>query len=170
MTLRIGQGIDIHAFAPERKLVLGGVTIPFEKGLLGHSDADVILHAVCDAILGALALGDIGTHFSDQDPRYRGIDSRILLREVVNLMKTTGYAVNNIDVTVLAQAPKLAVYIPQMRENIANDLECKFSQVSIKATTTEKLGFIGQEEGIAASAVVILMKVNESNSLENINQ
>jgi 2-C-methyl-D-erythritol 2,4-cyclodiphosphate synthase len=156
MTIRIGNGFDVHALAPGRKLVLGGVSVPYERGLEGHSDADVLLHAIIDAILGALALGDIGTHFPDTDPRWKGADSRALLRQVVGMASTRRFAVENLDATVIAQAPKLAPHVPAMRKNIAADLGCAVEQVSIKATTTERLGFAGRGEGIAALATVLL--------------
>jgi len=156
MTIRIGNGFDVHALVPGRKLVLGGVSVPFERGLEGHSDADVLLHAIIDAILGALALGDIGTHFPDTDPRWKGADSRVLLRQVVGMASTRRFAVENLDATVIAQAPKLAPHVPGMRKNIAGDLGCALEQVSIKATTTERLGFAGRGEGIAALATVLL--------------
>ncbi len=158
MIIRVGHGYDVHRFAENRKLILGGTEIPYEKGLLGHSDADVLLHAVADALLGAAALGDIGTHFPDTDPQYKGADSGKLLAEVCRLIAEKGYAVSNIDATVIAQAPKLKAYIPQMRENVAAvmgiDVEC----VSVKATTEEKLGFTGRREGISAHCVVLLTK------------
>jgi 2-C-methyl-D-erythritol 2,4-cyclodiphosphate synthase len=156
MTIRIGNGIDVHALVAGRRLVLGGVTIPYERGLEGHSDADVLLHAIADAILGALALGDLGTHFPDTDARWRGADSRVLLRQVAALATAQRYAVENLDATVIAQAPKLAPHVPAMRANIAADLGCAVGQVSIKATTTERLGFAGRGEGIAALATVLL--------------
>jgi 2-C-methyl-D-erythritol 2,4-cyclodiphosphate synthase len=156
MTFRIGNGIDVHALVAGRRLVLGGVTIPFERGLEGHSDADALLHAIADAILGALALGDIGAHFPDTDPQWKGVDSRVLLRRVMGLAKGRGYAVENLDATVIAQAPRLAPHVPAMRANIAADLGCDVAQVSIKATTTERLGFAGRQEGIAALATVLL--------------
>ena len=156
MTIRIGNGFDVHALVPGRKLVLGGVSVPHERGLEGHSDADVLLHAIIDAILGALALGDIGTHFPDTDPRWKGADSRVLLRQVVGMASTRRFAVENLDATVIAQAPKLAPHVPEMRKNIAADLGCAVEQVSIKATTTERLGFAGRGEGIAALATVLL--------------
>ncbi len=156
MTIRIGNGFDVHALVPGRKLVLGGVTIPHERGLEGHSDADVLLHAIADAILGALAQGDIGTHFPDTDARWKGVDSRILLRRVAELATAQRFAVENLDATVIAQAPKLAPHIAAMRANIAADLNCDVAQVSIKATTTERLGFAGRGEGIAALATVLL--------------
>lgn len=154
--MRIGHGYDVHRLVPERALVLGGVTIAHTHGLLGHSDADVVLHALCDAILGALALGDIGQHFPDTDARWKGIDSRELVRTVAGKMTEAGYAISNLDVTIVAQAPKLAPYLDSMRSNIAHDLNTHTTQVNIKATTTEQLGFCGREEGIAAHAVVLL--------------
>ena len=152
--MRIGQGFDVHAFAPGRRLVIGGVAIPHEKGLQGHSDADVLLHAICDALLGAAALGDIGRHFPDSDPAYAGADSRRLLREVKK--KLGAYRIVNVDATILAQAPRMAPHVPQMIANIASDLGIAPGAVSIKATTTEHLGFIGRAEGIAAQAVVLI--------------
>lgn len=154
--MRIGCGFDVHAFTDDRPLVIGGVTIPLSRGLAGHSDADVLVHAIMDAILGALAMGDIGRHFPNTDPRYRNADSRALLREVMALAAGSGYAVGNVDATVMAQVPLLAPFIPAMRTAIAADLNCEITQVSIKATTTERLGFVGREEGIAAHAVVLL--------------
>jgi 2-C-methyl-D-erythritol 2,4-cyclodiphosphate synthase len=156
MTIRIGNGFDVHALAAGRRLVLGGVTIPHERGLDGHSDADVLLHAIIDAILGALALGDIGAHFPDTDSRWKDADSRVLLRHVADFAVAHGFAIENLDTTLIAQAPKLAPHVPQMRANIAADLRCDIAQVSIKATTTERLGFAGREEGIAALATVLL--------------
>jgi 2-C-methyl-D-erythritol 2,4-cyclodiphosphate synthase len=156
MTIRIGNGFDVHAFAVGRKLILGGVTIAHPRGLAGHSDADVLLHAVCDAVLGALARGDIGAHFPDTDARWKDADSRVLLRHVATLMRDDGLAVANLDTTLIAQAPKLAPYVLAMRANIAQDLGCAVEQVSVKATTTERLGFAGREEGIAALATVLL--------------
>lgn len=156
MTIRIGNGFDVHALAAGRKLVLGGVTIPHDRGLDGHSDADVLLHAIADAILGALALGDIGLHFPDAEPRWKDADSRVLLRHVAGLAAAQGFAIGNLDTTVIAQAPKLAPHVPEMRANIAADLACDVAQVSVKATTTERLGFAGREEGIAALATVLL--------------
>jgi len=152
--MRIGQGFDVHAFAPGRPLVLGGVTIPHEKGLEGHSDADVLLHAICDALLGAAALGDIGTHFPDTDPAYAGSDSRRLLREVKK--KLGAYRIVNLDATIVAQAPRVAPHVAQMIANIASDLGMAPGAVSIKATTTEHLGFIGRAEGIAAQAIALI--------------
>ena len=154
--MRIGHGYDVHRLVEDRKLILCGVEIPYEKGLLGHSDADVALHALSDALLGAAALGDIGKHFPDTDERYKGADSRVLLREVVKMISERGFAVENMDLTIVAQRPKLAGYIEQMRENIAADLGIHISCVSVKATTTEKLGFEGRGEGISATAVVLL--------------
>lgn len=155
--MRIGSGYDVHALVPGRKLILGGVEIPYERGLLGHSDADVLLHALCDALLGAAALGDIGQHFPDSDVRWKGADSRALLREVLAKVAARGFRVGNVDATVVAQAPRLAAHIPLMRENIAADLGLPLDAVSVKATTTEKLGFSGRGEGIAAEAVALLV-------------
>jgi len=154
--MRIGNGFDVHALVAGRRLVLGGVDIPHARGLDGHSDADVLLHAVCDAILGALALGDIGAHFPDTDARWKDADSRVLLRHVSSLATTRGYRVGNLDVTLIAQAPKVAPYVAAMRANLAADLGCEESEVSVKATTTERLGFTGRGEGIAAMATVLL--------------
>lgn len=156
--MRIGHGYDAHRLVPGRKLILGGVEIPFEKGLDGHSDADVLLHALADAILGALALGDIGGLFPDSDPKTEGIDSRVILRKAMSLAKDIGYALSNCDVTVIAQRPKLAPYITQMRRNIAADLEADISAVSVKATTEEHMGFTGAGEGMRCHAVVLLEK------------
>ena len=155
--MRIGHGYDVHKLVEGRRLILGGVDIPYEKGLLGHSDADVLTHAVMDALLGAAALGDIGQHFPDNDPAYSGADSLRLLRAVIGLLKEAGYTVGNVDATVLAQAPKLAPHIPRMRENLALAMGVDVGQVSVKATTEEGLGFTGQKEGIAAHAVALLM-------------
>lgn len=155
--MRIGHGFDVHAFAESRPLILGGVEIPFAKGLAGHSDADVLLHAVCDALLGAAALGDIGRHFPDNDPQYRNIDSRVLLRNVIEQLAQRALVVGNLDCTVVAQAPKLAPYIDAMRDHLAHDLGVAHDRINIKATTTEGLGFTGRGEGIAAFAVVILV-------------
>ncbi len=154
--LRIGQGYDVHKLVEGRKLILGGVEIQHETGLLGHSDADVLLHAISDALLGAAALGDIGKHFPDTDAKYKGINSLILLAEVGKLLDKAGFTINNVDATVIAQAPKLAPYIDEMRKNIANALELEIDQISVKATTEEGLGFTGQKQGIAASAVCII--------------
>ena len=157
MNIRIGNGFDVHRFAPERKLILCGVEIPYEYGLLGHSDADVALHALADALLGAAALRDIGYHFPDTDPAYAGADSRRLLRRVVELIGEKGYRVGNVDVTIIAQAPKLLPHIEQMRANIAADLGVAPDAVSVKATTTERLGFTGRKEGIAAQASALIV-------------
>jgi len=154
--MRVGQGFDVHALVTGRKLIIGGVDIPNEKGLDGHSDADVLLHAVCDALLGAGALGDIGRHFPDTDSRYKNADSRMLLREVSRLVQEAGYRILNIDATIIAQAPKMAPHIPSMVNNIAADLGLSHGQVNIKATSTEGLGFTGRAEGIAAEAIVLL--------------
>jgi 2-C-methyl-D-erythritol 2,4-cyclodiphosphate synthase len=156
--MRVGIGYDVHRLSEGRKLILGGVEIPYELGLLGHSDADVLIHAICDAILGAAALGDIGSHFPDTDPKYKGISSLILLSKVQSLVKEMGYSINNIDSIVIAQQPKLAPFIPQMIGKIAQALKIDGYQVSIKATTTEALGVVGEGKGIAAEAVVILSK------------
>jgi len=155
--MRIGQGFDAHRFSDSGRLVLGGVEIPFAKGMQAHSDGDVVIHALCDAILGALALGDIGQHFPDSSDEYKGIDSRILLQHVVELMQQQQYRINNLDITIVAQAPKLAPHLPAMRENLAQDLHAEVNSVSLKATTTEQMGFTGRGEGIAAMAVVLLM-------------
>lgn len=157
MKLRIGNGFDVHRFAEGRRCVICGVDIPHPLGLLGHSDADVALHALCDALLGAAALGDIGKHFPDTDPRFEGADSRVLLRETARLLSEAGYSVGNVDVTIIAQAPKMAPHIPAMRANIAADLSLPLDAVSVKATTTERLGFTGRGEGIAAQASALLI-------------
>ncbi|WP_026962509.1 2-C-methyl-D-erythritol 2,4-cyclodiphosphate synthase [Alicyclobacillus herbarius] len=154
--MRIGLGFDVHPLVEGRPLVLGGVTIPFERGLDGHSDADVVLHAVMDAMLGALALGDIGQHFPNTDSRYRGADSRALARQVYQLVQARGYRLGNLDVMVLCERPKLAPHIPQMRQGMAELYQARVEQISVKATTAERLGFIGREEGIGAQAVVLL--------------
>lgn len=154
--MRIGQGFDAHALVAGRKLIVGGVAIPHAKGLAGHSDADVLIHAVCDALLGAAALGDIGSHFPDTDARYQGIDSRKLLREVARLLKERGLKVANVDATIIAQAPQMAPHIPAMRANLAADLGISPDAVNVKAKTTEKLGFVGRGEGIAVEAVALL--------------
>ena len=154
--MRIGHGYDVHRLVPDRKLILGGVDIPWEKGLLGHSDADVLLHALMDALLGAAALGDIGKHFPDTDEQYRGADSMALLRQVRTILSDQGFTAGNVDCTVLAQRPKLAPHIQQMRENIAAALEIPVDRVSVKATTEEGLGFTGEGLGIAAHAVVLI--------------
>lgn len=155
--MRIGQGFDVHQLVSGRKLIIGGVDIPYEKGLLGHSDADVLLHAICDALLGAAALGDIGKHFADTDAKYKDIDSRILLRDVAKKIESAGYRVGNVDATIIAQAPKMAPHIPRMIANIAEDLGIALSAVNVKATTTEHLGYTGRGEGIAAQAVALLV-------------
>ena len=154
--MRIGQGFDVHAFAPDRTLILGGVTIPYELGLAGHSDADVLIHALCDALLGAAGLGDIGHHFPDDDAAFKDVDSRILLRRVMDTLRANKLHVVNADTTIIAQAPKLAAYIQAMRENLAADLAIDSGRMNVKATTTERLGFTGREQGIAAMAVVLL--------------
>jgi 2-C-methyl-D-erythritol 2,4-cyclodiphosphate synthase len=156
MNVRIGNGFDVHAFVSNRALVIGGVTIAYDRGLDGHSDADVLLHAIADAILGALAQGDLGRHFPDSDPRWKNADSRLLLRSVAAMMAAQRYTIGNVDATVIAQAPRLAPYIDAMRTNIAGDLGCDPSRISVKATTTERLGFTGREEGIAALATVLV--------------
>ncbi len=157
--MRIGHGYDVHRLTENRKLILGGVEIPYEKGLLGHSDADVLLHAIADAMLGALALGDIGKFFPDNDPKYKGADSLLLLKAVNNFIQAEGYQVGNIDATVIAQAPKLRPYIDTMRENIAKACDTVVENISVKATTEERLGFTGSGEGISAHAVCILEKI-----------
>lgn len=154
--MRVGFGFDVHAFTLGRPLIIGGVTIPHTHGLLGHSDADVLLHAICDALLGAAALGDIGTHFPDSNPAYRGISSLVLLKRTVSMVRTAGFGISNIDSTVVLQKPRLAPYISQMVEAIALPCGLPRSRVNVKATTTEKLGFTGREEGVAAYAVVLL--------------
>lgn len=156
---RIGQGYDVHRLAEGRPLVLGGVTIPWEKGLLGHSDADVLLHALMDALLGAAALGDIGGMFPDTDERYRGADSRVLLRQVRERLTESGYAIGNVDMTLVAQKPRIAPYIPRMRQNIAQDLELPLDAVSVKATTEEHLGFTGDGSGMSAQAAALLFRL-----------
>ncbi len=156
--IRIGNGFDVHRLVEGRKLILCGVEIDWHLGLLGHSDADVAIHALCDALLGAAALGDIGKHFPDTDPRYKGADSRKLLREVVGLLAKEGFNVGNVDVTIIAQAPKMAPHIETMRQNLALDLDIALDHVSVKATTTEKLGFTGCGEGIASSASALLFR------------
>ena len=155
--MRIGHGYDVHRFGPGTSIVLGGVSIPHSSGLVAHSDGDVLIHAACDALLGAIGRGDIGRHFPDTDPRYAGIDSRALLGHVIGLVRDDGWQVGNLDATVIAQAPRLSPYVNAMRDNLANDLGVHRGQVNIKATTTEKLGFTGRGEGIAAHAVVLLL-------------
>ena len=156
--MRVGFGYDVHRLVEERKLILGGVEIPYEKGLLGHSDADVLVHAVMDAMLGAAGMGDIGRHFPDSDNQYKGIDSMILLEKVTELLTEAGYMVNNMDVTVVAQRPKLAGFIPQMEENLAKAVKVEKEAVNVKATTTEKLGFEGEGQGMSAYAVCTIKK------------
>ncbi len=156
MNFRIGTGFDVHQLVEGRKLIIGGVEIAHGKGLLGHSDADVLLHAICDALLGAAALGDIGKHFPDTDPAFKGADSRVLLRSVVERLRANRYVIGNIDATIMAQAPKMAPHIAAMRQHIAEDCLVAVDAVNVKATTTEKLGFVGREEGIAAEAVALI--------------
>lgn len=156
--MRIGHGFDVHKFGGEGPIVLAGVKIPFEQGFIAHSDGDVAIHALCDAILGALCLADIGNHFPDTDSDYENIDSRILLRHVVGLMQNKGYQLGNADITIVAQAPKIAPHLLAMREILASDLAADIDQVNVKATTTEKLGYVGRKEGIATHAVVLLEK------------
>jgi len=154
--VRVGQGFDVHALVKGRKLIVGGVTIPFDKGLEGHSDADVLIHAVCDALLGAAALGDIGRHFPDTDPKYKDADSRVLLRDVARKVREAGFSIANLDATLIAEAPKMAPHIPAMVANLAADLGVQPGQVNVKAKTAERLGAIGRGEGIAAEAVALL--------------
>ncbi len=154
--MRIGQGFDLHALVAGRKLVVGGVTIPHDKGLAGHSDADVLIHAICDALLGAAAFGDIGQHFPDTDPKYKDADSRTLLRHVAHLLKQGRFTIANVDATIIAQAPKMAPHIPAMRANLAADLGIDLGHVNVKAKTAERLGALGRGEGIAAEAVALL--------------
>ena len=155
---RIGQGFDVHQFAEGRPLIIGGITIPYEKGLLGHSDADVLLHTISDACLGAIGEGDIGKHFPDTDPAFKNADSAVLMEQVWAIVKEKGYTLGNVDCTIIAQKPKMAPHIEPMRKRIAELLEADVEQVNVKATTTEKLGFTGREEGIAAQAAVLLIK------------
>lgn len=159
MKFRVGHGYDVHKLVEDRKLIIGGVEIPHSKGLLGHSDADVLAHAICDALLGAAALGDIGKHFPDNDDRYKDVDSLVLLEKVCELIRNKGYEISNVDSTILAQAPKLRPYIDEMRSKLAQAMQLDIDEVSVKATTEEKLGFTGREEGIAAHAVVLLMTI-----------
>src|SRR5687768_4503073 len=159
---RIGQGFDVHQLVDGRKLIIGGVTIPYAKGLLGHSDADVLLHAICDALLGAAGLGDIGRHFSDTDPRYKNIDSRVLLQNVGRLLMEHGYKVVNIDATIVAQAPKMAPHVPSMISNIAQDLLIDPGDINVKAKTAERLGPVGRGEGIEAEAVCLITRANNA--------
>jgi len=156
--IRVGHGFDVHALVEGRKLIVGGVDIPHERGLAGHSDADVLLHAICDALLGAAGLGDIGRHFPDTDAAFAGIDSRILLRQVAEQLKARGWRVGNIDATIIAQAPRMAPHIARMTAHIADDLGVAIDRVNVKATTTEKLGFTGRGEGIAAEAVCLIVR------------
>lgn len=156
--IRVGQGYDVHRFIEEGKVILGGVTIDYEKGLEAHSDGDVVLHALCDALLGAAALGDIGKHFPDTDPKFKGADSRLLLRHVYGIVQKKGYQLVNADITIIAQAPKMAPHIVAMCSNIADDLSVEIDSINVKATTTEKLGFEGRKEGIAVQAVVLIEK------------
>ncbi len=158
--LRIGQGYDVHRFKDGGDVILGGVKIPYERGLEAHSDGDVVLHALCDALLGAVAMGDIGKHFPDTDPTFKGADSRVLLRHVYNLVTEKNYCLGNVDITIIAQAPKMAPYIAAMCANIAADLNVAVNQINVKATTTEQLGFEGRKEGIAVQAVVLLIAEN----------
>lgn len=160
--IRIGQGFDVHQLVEGRPLIIGGIKIPYEKGLLGHSDADVLLHTVADAVLGSISEGDIGKHFPDTDPAFKDADSAKLLSHVWEIVKKKGYMLGNIDCTIIAQKPKMAPYIPEMRRKISELLEANLNQVNVKATTTEKLGFCGREEGIAAQAVVLLIKKENS--------
>ncbi len=157
--MRIGQGYDVHRFGAGDHLTIGGVKIPFSHGFVAHSDGDVLLHALCDALLGACALGDIGRHYPDTDPQFKGADSRQLLKDVMSKVRAKGYQVVNLDLTILAQAPKMAPYIERMCQVIANDLALDVTQVNVKATTTESLGFVGRKEGIAAQAIVLLASV-----------
>lgn len=155
---RIGNGFDVHAFAENRKLIIGGVTIDYQLGLLGHSDADVLLHSICDALLGALALGDIGLHFPDSDNKFKGINSLDLLKTTIKLIESKGYCVSNMDSTIIAQEPKMAPHLLEMRQNIANVCNTNIDDISIKATTTETLGFTGRKEGIASTTTLLLRK------------
>jgi 2-C-methyl-D-erythritol 2,4-cyclodiphosphate synthase len=155
--MRIGHGYDAHVYVEDRKLILGGVTIPYEKGLTAHSDGDAVIHALCDALLGAAALGDIGTYFPDTKAQFKDIDSRIILRQVFEMTNKNKLHIGNVDITILAEAPKLASFIPDMRSNIASDLEIEIGNVNIKATTTEGMGFVGRTEGVAVHAVVLLI-------------
>lgn len=159
MKFRVGHGYDVHKLVEDRKLIIGGVEIPHYKGLLGHSDADVLAHAICDALLGAAALGDIGKHFPDNDDRYKDIDSLVLLEKVCELIRNKGYEISNVDSTILAQAPKLRPYIDEMRSKLAKAMKLDIDELSVKATTEERLGFTGREEGIAVHAVVLLMTI-----------
>lgn len=161
--MRIGHGFDVHKFGGEGPITLGGVKIPYQYGLIAHSDGDVVLHAITDALIGALALGDIGKLFPDTDSKYKGIDSRILLKEVYSIIQAKGFVLANLDTTIIAQEPKMRPYVDQMRVNIAEDLNVHYDQISVKATTTEQLGFTGRKEGIACEAVVLLIKKSTTN-------
>ena len=156
---KIGFGYDVHKLVKDRKLILGGIEIQNEKGLLGHSDADALLHSICDALLGALALGDIGKHFPDTDPKFKNADSKILLTEVYKLVKEHGYKLGNLDTTIVIEKPKMAPHILNMRENICSILECNINQVSVKATTSEKMGFVGSEDGVKVYAVALITEI-----------
>mgnify|MGYP000206317477 CR=1 FL=1 len=158
--MRIGQGFDVHQFCDDRPLIIGGIEVPSDRGLLGHSDADVLIHAICDALLGALALGDIGNWFPDNDPQFKGADSKVLLKTIIDSDEFADWNIGNIDSQIIAQAPKMAPHIPAMRAKLAEVCGIELNQVSVKATTTEKLGFTGRKEGIAAQAVVLLTKKN----------
>lgn len=158
--MRIGHGHDVHKFGGEGPVILGGVEIPYPQGFVAHSDGDVAIHALCDAILGALCLADIGNHFPDTDGQFENISSRILLRHVVGLMKERNFVIGNADITIAAQAPKIAPHLLAMRQCLAEDIECQLDQINVKATTTEKLGFVGRKEGVAVDAVVLLLKAN----------
>lgn len=162
MNFRTGFGYDVHAFDENRKLILGGIEIPYEKGLKGHSDADVLIHAIIDAILGALALGDIGQHFPDNDPEYKNIDSKVLLLKAFELVSSKGWKINNIDSSIVIEKPKLKDYIPLMQKSISEILKISQNQISVKATTSERMGFVGTEEGVKAYAVVLLSEDSES--------
>ena len=159
--MRIGHGFDVHKFGGEGPLILAGVTVPFDKGFIAHSDGDVAIHALCDAILGALCLGDIGNHFPDTDGQYKNISSRILLRHVVGLMKEEGYEIGNGDITIVAQTPKIAPHLLAMRVCLSEDLNCDIKQINVKATTTEKLGYTGRKEGVAVHCVVLLSTISQ---------
>ena len=161
INIRVGYGYDVHRYAEGRELILGGITVPAPRGLLGHSDADVLLHAIADALLGAAAMRDIGYHFPDTDPRYAGADSMVLLREVLMLLRERDYRVGNIDATIVAEAPKLNPFIPLMQERIAETLDLSTDEISIKATTNERMGFVGREEGMAAHAVALIYRETE---------
>ena len=163
MNMRIGHGFDVHKFGGDAPLMLGGVNVPHEMGLVAHSDGDVVLHAISDAILGAMALGDIGRHFPDTDEAYKGADSRELLKRCYQLAENKGYVLNNLDVTIIAETPKLSPYIDDIRSCLALDLQCEIDQINVKATTTEKLGFTGRKEGIAVEAVVLMFTNSHSN-------